>query len=366
MKRFTVVILILMSVSVARSIRAQDPGSPVLSPYRDSEPPSDLSSEFTAATAAGYEPQFHGQRTGHPIAGLHLVRQWRWFSGGYEFGWLQPRFAQNVSVVVQRPSGTEARAFDHSFDMSARVWVGVENARCNGIRASFWQFDGAAPNQVTFATAGATPLSLTIFGAAGNLNRTATANIGDAMTSDHELEMRTIDLEATHRYRFSCTEVLASLGLRYGKTHQRMHAVATNGAGFLTELVCQDLYFEGLGPTLGAQFTRRLFTCHPVLCGFSCFANTRASMLFGTQEQEIVLVTAGGAGLAEDEHVQNDFLPIGELVGGLQYAARPFGRGLWTVRTGYRAECWFGAGGPVDSDSNLALHGMLLSLSAQW
>ncbi len=186
------------------------------------------------------------------------------------------------------------------------------------------------------------------------------------MTSDHELEMRTIDLEATHRTRYSCTEVLTSLGLRYAKTHQRVHAVATDGTGSLTELVCQDLYFDGFGPTVDAQLTRPLFGNHSVLCGLSCYANTRASLLFGTQRQEIVLVTAGGANLAEDVHQQYDFLPIGELVGGLQWAARPFGHGLWTIRTGYRAECWFGAGGPVGTDSNLALQGMVLSIAANY
>ncbi len=79
-----------------------------------------------------------------------------------------------------------------------------------------------------------------------------------------------------------------------------------------------------------------------------------------------VLVTGGGATLAEDRHAQDDFLPIAEVAGGLQFVAQPFGRALWTVRTGYRAESWFGTGGPVDSDSNLGLHGMQLSNAANW
>lgn len=285
---------------------------------------------------------------------------------GYEFGWLQPRFSNNVSVVAQQPTGNQAYAFDHAFEPSSRIWIGFENSRCNGMRTRYWYLDTDTPTQVTFATVGSSPLSLTIEGAGGNLSRTATANLGDAMTSDHHVEMRTIDIEGTHRYRFSRIEALGTFGLRYAKTHQRSHAVATDGTGALTELVCQDLDFEGFGPTVGAEMTRQLFVDRAFLCRFSCYANTRGSILFGTQEQEIVLVTGGGATLAEDAHVQDDFLSIAEVVGGLQFVAQPSGRVLWKIRTGYRAESWFGTGGPVDSDSNLGLHGMQLSIAAVW
>jgi hypothetical protein len=47
-------------------------------------------------------------------------------------------------------------------------------------------------------------------------------------------------------------------------------------------------------------------------------------------------------------------------------AAQPFGPALWTLRTGYRAESWFGAGGPVETHSNIGLHGMVLSIEAKW
>lgn len=214
--------------------------------------------------------------------------------GGYEFGWLQPRFTENVSVVVTRPSGDQAIAFDHPFEITPRVWVGLENSRCTGVRARFWNLRTDAPRQVTFASAGAAPLSLTIEGGSGNLSRTAVANPGDAMTSDHHLEMRTIDLEGTQRIRFSRTETLASFGLRYIKTHQRAHAVVTDGAGSLTELVCQDLDFDGFGPTASVEIKRVLFCDDSVFRGLSFFADVRGSILFGQQKQQIVLVTGGG------------------------------------------------------------------------
>lgn len=286
--------------------------------------------------------------------------------GGYEFGWLQPRFTENVSVVVTRPSGDRAIAFEHPFEITPRVWAGIENSRCTGVRARFWDLRTDAPTQVTFAAAGAAPLSLTIEGGSGNLRRTAVANAGDAMTSDHHLEMRTIDLEGTQRIRFARTEALMSFGLRYLKTRQRAHAVATDGTGSLTELVCQDLDFDGFGPTASIEINRALFCDDSVFRRLSFFADARGSILFGQQEQQLVLVTGGGASLAEDEYLHDDLLPTAELAGGLQWETRPLGCGLWAIRTGYRAESWFGVGGPVDTDSNLGLHGMILSVAASW
>lgn len=284
--------------------------------------------------------------------------------GGYEFAWLQPRFTENVAVVASWPSGNDAVAFDHAFENTSRVWAAIENSRCTGLRARFWELRMDAPRLVTFANTA--PLSLTIQGGSGNLSRTAVANVGEVMTSDHRLEMRTIDLEGTQRHHFTRTETLASFGLRYVKTHQRAHAVATDGTGSLTELVCQDLDFHGFGPTAAVDVKRALFCGDSWLGELSFFADARGSILFGKQEQEIVLVTGGGAGLAEDRYQNDDFLPIAELAGGLQWQMRPLGRALWTLRTGYRAESWFTAGGPVDSDSSIGVHGVTLAIAARW
>lgn len=284
--------------------------------------------------------------------------------GGYEFGWLQPRFTENVAAVATWPSGNDAIAFDHSFETTPRVWTAVENSRCTGVRARYWDLRTNAPREVAFATVA--PVSLTIVGGSGNLSRTAVANVSEVMTSTHRLEMRTIDLEGTQRIRYSRTETIASFGLRYLKMYQRTHAVATDGTGAVTELVCQDLDFDGFGPTASIEITRTLFCHDSMFRGLSFFADGRGSILFGKQVQEIVLVTGGGAGLAEDVYVHNDFLPTAELVGGLQWQWQPFACGLWSIRTGYRAESWFSAGGPVDSDSNLGLHGMILSIAARW
>ena len=134
----------------------------------------------------------------------------------------------------------------------------------------------------------------------------------------------------------------------------------------MTELVCQDVDFEGFGPTASFEIKRALFCADSMFRGLSFFTDGRGSILFGEQRQEIVLVTGGGATLAEDHYVHDSLLPIAELIGGLQLQAQPFGCGLWTIRTGYQAESWFGLGGPTDAVSNVGLHGVILSLAACW
>ncbi len=297
---------------------------------------------------------------------LANFRQQHRIYAGYEFGWLQPRFTDNVAYVARRTMGDKIYAFDHPFELTPRIWIGIENSCCTGLRVSYWNLDTNGEKQVAFAVAGSTPLSLTIEGADGHLSRTATANLGDAFTLRHSLELRTIDFEGTQRTRIGRNNVLGAFGLRYVKMHQRTKGVATDGTGSLTELVCQDLNFDGFGPTAAIAMTRCLFPGHRLLSRLSFWANGRGSILFGQQEQEIALVTGGGAGLANDRYVHDHFVPIGELAGGLQTSVRPFGRGLWTIRTGYRAESWFGAGGPIDTDSNIGLHGVVLSLIANW
>jgi hypothetical protein len=295
---------------------------------------------------------------------MPVRRRWWHPYGGFEFGWLQPRFSDNVAALITRPAGNLVLPFDHDYELSPRVWVGLENGRCTGLRARYWDLDIDAPTLVTFPAVGATPVSLTVYSADGNLSRTATANVGDAMTSRHHLEMQTIDLEGTQRVDFGRTQLLGSFGLRYAETLQRSRGVVTDGTGAMTELVCQCVRWEGFGPTAALEITRQLFPCHSILQRLSFFSDFRGSILLGENREQIVLVTGGGATLIEDIYEHDDVIPIAEMVGGLQLLTQPCGRACWTLRTGYRAETWFAAGGPVDSESNLGLHGMILSIAA--
>ncbi len=293
------------------------------------------------------------------------VRRFR-VGAGYEVGWLKPRFTDNVSVVIARPSGNQAVAFEQLIQSTPRLWVGIENSSGLGVRARYWDLATEAPTQVTFAQAGASPLSFTIEGAGGQFSRTAVANVGDALTSKHRLEMRTIDFEGTQRMQVGRFATLSSFGLRYAKTSQRAHAVVTDGTGSLTELACQFHRFEGFGPTAAVSLSRCLFGFELLRSRVSFWSDARGSILFGQQEQRVVLVTGGGAGLAEDDYLHDDLLPTTELAGGLQLQCRPMGNGLWTIRTGYRGEAWFGVGGPINTNSNIGLSGVILSLAASW
>lgn len=313
-----------------------------------------------AAIAARAEPAME-----RPVLTKRLnpvARRWR-ANAGFEFGWLQPRFSENVAAIVTRPTGNRVLAYDFEHELTPRVWVGIENCNRVGLRAGYWYFETDAPTGVYQATAGYAPISRTIVGASGGLSRTAVANVGDAMTTNHHLEAKTIELELTKRIVHRRGDWTTALGLQYAKVDQRSHAVATDGVGALTELVCQDILIDGFGPTLAAACNHRLFCCDGPLGGLGIYGHGRTSLLFGRTEQEIVLVTGGGAGLAEDDHQQDSFLPIISVGGGLRWMSQPRGFGSIELKTGYRGESWFSVGGPSDFDSNLGFHGVIFSIA---
>jgi hypothetical protein len=279
------------------------------------------------------------------------------FYGGFALVWMRPRFDQNAALVIDPVPGNTVVPFSYDREITPRAWFGYQNAEGGGLRARFWDFDAAAETVAYSPTPAATPGFLFVYGASGNLERNAFADVGETMTSNHDLELTTIDLEATQSFHWHNMELLGGLGLRYAQMDQLSQAVVTDGVGALSELVRNEHSFEGVGPMISLEMVRPIFSDH-----FAIYGSLRGSILLGDASQKITEVKNGGADVVTDVVQQDDILSIGEIELGIQYS-RPWGESAVVfVRGGYEGQVWWGAGGPTDTDSNLGLDGISLSL----
>ncbi|MDH3719669.1 MAG: Lpg1974 family pore-forming outer membrane protein [Planctomycetota bacterium] len=279
------------------------------------------------------------------------------FYGGFAFVWMRPRFDQNAAIVIDPVPGNTVVPFSYDREITPRAWFGYQNAEGGGLRVRYWEFDAAANTEVYSPIPAATPAFLFVYGASGNLARNAFADVGETMTSDHALELTTIDLEATQRFHWHNIDLLAGLGLRYAQMDQVGQAIVTDGAGALSESVHNDHDFEGIGPMISLEIVRPLLSDR-----FSIYGSLRGSILLGDASQRITEVKNGGADMVTDVVNQDDILSIGEIELGLQFS-RPWGdSAVVFIRGGYEGQVWWGAGGPTDTASNLGLDGVSLSL----
>jgi hypothetical protein len=131
----------------------------------------------------------------------------------------------------------------------------------------------------------------------------------------------------------------------------------TDGLSGFSELVRNDHDFEGIGPTISLEMVR------PFLADrFAIYGSLRGSILLGDASQKITEIKNGGADVVMDTVSQDDILSIGETELGLQYSHPWRESAVLFVRGGYEGQVWWGAGGPTDTDSNMGLDGISLSL----
>jgi hypothetical protein len=283
-----------------------------------------------------------------------------YYYAGAELLWMQAHFQENFGIVIDPPPNDNIiRPFNYDREISPRFWIGYSSASGVGVRARYWQYDHDA-DPVSATGAAGELLFAEVFAVNTSLARNAFAGPGETLTSEHSLELQTIDLEATTSFNASSALLLFSAGARYARMDQHFIATATTAANVIDEQVDHQHSFEGWGPTLAFELNRP-FGTH----GLSFYANTRGSVLFGDVNQEIHEIKNAGANLGHDSYDGEESLTIAELGFGLQYNHITQNNSLFFVRGGYEGQIWFDAGGPARTTGDMTLDGIVLGVGCQ-
>ncbi len=281
--------------------------------------------------------------------------------GGFEFLWMRANFDQNVAMVIDPPVGNTLVPFNYDYELSPRTWLGWQSCRGSGFRATYFQFDQDADSESVTAVVGAAPVFVYVYGAGDNLSRNAQAVVGQTMTSQHSLDLRAIDLEATQRFRWSTITGVLGGGLRMAQIDQFLLGQVRDGAGVLQEAVSNDLQLSGVGPTLSVQFTRMLAETR-----LGIYVGARGSMLMSETNQAIYEMKGAFTTELEDRASQREVLTVLEMAIGLQWTQSLNQYSHWFARAAYETQGWFDAGGPVDSHSTIGLDAITLALGVQF
>lgn len=294
-----------------------------------------------------------------PIA--PLSDSFRGLYGGFEFLWMRANFDQNVALIIDPPVGNTSVPFDYSYELSPRVWLGWESCRGGGFRSTYFRFDEAADTESVTAVAGSTPVFLYVYGAGGNLSRNAEANVGEALTSNHQLKIEALDFEATQRLNWNSLRATLGGGVRIARMDQYTRGDVRDGAGALQESVSNDLKWTGAGPTVSLQIRRALAESR-----LSMFGGLRGSLLMGETQQKIYEMKGAFTTELEDAATQHEILTAMEMSIGLQWTQSIGRYSRWFARGGYETQAWFDAGGPVDSSSTVSLDAVTFAIGMQF
>lgn len=278
------------------------------------------------------------------------------------------RFAYNTTTV----GGSATTDFPTTVVVGERATVGYVCHTGWGVRGGFTNLNGVASQAVNNTVGSGAlintpfPLPFAIVSPSPGL----AAGIGvDQFDFKQRIQMNIADIEILKESHFLDTTFLFSVGSRYARLMQSYTATRSNpggaGAGLAVLLDRQDLdsssYFQGWGPTVSLEVV------HPIVCGFSVYANARGSFLFGTDRFVLnrgqQLRTVNGAGVvtfldasntttASDSRVDSSV----EAEAGVQFGYR-IRRCYLYSRAGAVYQRWWDVGTPTTANGNLQFVG---------
>jgi hypothetical protein len=266
--------------------------------------------------------------------------------------------------------------FDPDMQVSPLIWLGYVGPSGLGIRGRWWHFDeetddgavnGDATGATTISSASSRGLSLT---SPGHLLKGFGSGT-DVLDFKSKLRMDIADLELTQSVQTGCWSFLVSAGARYAHVGQSYDAFRVNSGVSETTQFTEDSgtlisghNFDGAGPTVSLEVRRPLGNT-----ALALYANTRGSLLFGSEKQHAERLTVEAGTQAGSPFQNTTFLessasgdavlPVAEIELGAEYA-RDRNRFHPYVRTGVIAQTWFGAGNASGGNSNLGFLGLTL------
>lgn len=285
------------------------------------------------------------------------------FSTGYEFVIVKPHFDKNQALATLKSDGAtfenfRRTEFDYDMELSSRVWLQYEMPDGLGLRVRYWKY-AESPESVS-----ANPPANGL----GRIDHPVFADVDVSSTipdeiysASSELDVYTIDIEATRTVDFGNWWVNASIGLRVGSVEQAYLGQLTDNAGTLLGQIDFEHELRGAGSTMSVYVAR---SC----VGLTLFGMARGSLLLSEGEstlfarEDLDLTNSFNTNRTSD---RDDLLPIGEIQVGLEWRQsyrthNPF------IRAAFESQVWGDAGSASSEEGNLGFFGISVALGMDW
>lgn len=295
------------------------------------------------------------------------------FYAQYDNVIVTPYFSQNTSQVLNGPGANtvQPREFNWDLEYSPRFEVGnVDACSGTGWRARYWHFEHSETDRFTTAAGGPQAwISPDVSTGIGIF-----AQNGSTAQAQHSLRMSVADLEMLKRDISAEGGFTASVGLRYARIDQwnRGRVNAPGGALLANNSLHHD--FEGIGPTIFAEYLKR-FDCSY----WGAFINARGALLYGESNYRYDARNAAGAIAARSRNINDqDLMSVVEMQIGADYRRPTASCHEIFLRVALEAQYWANAGSAsIDmignggasgnaQDADLGFLGVTVSTGLDW
>lgn len=289
------------------------------------------------------------------------------FYGIYENVFVTPYFSQNTAAVIVGP-GVASRVleFDWDLEYSPRAEIGMIAPDGTGWRARYWYFDHSNNSRGTVAAGTAE------FIVPNALDAGLVIPAGNSASATHSLRMSVLDAEFLRKNAGGGRGLDFSFGLRYARMDQWLRARDTNGAGVLQQNLSVHHDFEGIGPTIAAEYRSPLWNSY-----WGVFGNARGALLYGDSNMRYDRRNAADVLVSNVTDENNgDLLGVAEMQIGLDYRRPIFCCHEFVFKIALEAQYWASGGSangdvsatglPSSQETDLGFFGFTVATGLTW
>ncbi len=206
---------------------------------------------------------------------------------GYSFAFTKLHLKESFEAMIfDFATGTHHLVpFDYDYEMTPRIWIGLQGSRGTGFRTSWWRYNESSSGfnftnngfQVPAATA-----TSVIFPAS-----VVAPNFGDELNVASSAKASTLDFEGTYSFHLGRASGIVGGGLRVARSSQLSEAVVTPGpfSNSPDSSLNWSRRFDGVGPVFTANGKLPLGQR-----GLYALGGGNASFLFGNKTIERTVI----------------------------------------------------------------------------
>ncbi len=174
---------------------------------------------------------------------------------GYSFMFTKLHYKESFEgMISDLNTGTQTLVpFEHNYELTPRVWLGLRTGDGLGARASYWNYNHASDGLELTSNGQQIPSAIAtsvIFPAS-----VVATFPGDQLSITSRFKSTLVDLEGTYDARLARLDMTLGGGIRYAHTDQRSDALVTPGPvpGAAAAALNWMREFEGFGPLITAN-----------------------------------------------------------------------------------------------------------------